>query len=353
VTEAREMESDGRELIFVVSQPRSGSTLLQHILGSHPDVHTSPEPWLLLPLVYTRRAAGITSEFNQRRAADAIDGLLDSVPDGRSLYEAGVRDLALSVYREAILKSGKRYFLDKTPRYYLIVEELRKLFPAAHIVLLFRNPLAVLSSLLEVADGDWSELARPDRRADIFSAPRMLLGALDTRDDRLTTVHYENLVSDPAAETTRLCSRIGIEYTGDMLRYSKTLDFRHSDFGDPKVYQHASPVALPDAAWLSRFNTPQKRHVAISYLQTLGPETMRRLGYSYEENMKQLVKLGPQRRSFLVPWTAVVTPLEETPRWKRLLLSVGRSLSRVGVMETLRRYAGRPSRGYKTQKGSE
>lgn len=39
-------------LLFLISAPRSGSTLLQRMLGSHSEVFTHPEPHLMTPLAY-------------------------------------------------------------------------------------------------------------------------------------------------------------------------------------------------------------------------------------------------------------------------------------------------------------
>ncbi|MBI4530372.1 MAG: sulfotransferase, partial [Candidatus Latescibacteria bacterium] len=53
----------GEHLIFLISQPRAGSTLLQRILGGHPDIHTVPEPWLMLHPLYALRSDGYQTEY--------------------------------------------------------------------------------------------------------------------------------------------------------------------------------------------------------------------------------------------------------------------------------------------------
>jgi hypothetical protein len=40
----------GDQLVFLLSMPRSGSTLLSLMLGSHPEVCCPPEPWIVLAL---------------------------------------------------------------------------------------------------------------------------------------------------------------------------------------------------------------------------------------------------------------------------------------------------------------
>ena len=135
----------GENLIFLISQPRSGSTLLQRLLAGHPDIQTSAETWLMLHPVYGLRAQGIETEYRADWAATGVSEFLDNYADGRETYLSGIRSFAQTIYGNVLNSSGKKYFLDKTPRYTMIVPELVELFPAARFVLLFRNPLAVLS----------------------------------------------------------------------------------------------------------------------------------------------------------------------------------------------------------------
>jgi len=55
-------DDQGSNLIFILSLPRSGSTLLQRILGGHSQVHTVAEPWLMLNPLYALRETGIEAE---------------------------------------------------------------------------------------------------------------------------------------------------------------------------------------------------------------------------------------------------------------------------------------------------
>jgi len=48
--------------IFIFSLPRSGSTLMERILATHPAVGTASEPWILLPFLYTRIRDGVYAE---------------------------------------------------------------------------------------------------------------------------------------------------------------------------------------------------------------------------------------------------------------------------------------------------
>lgn len=42
--------------LFLLSLPRSGSTLAQRFLAAHDAIARASEPWILLPYLYTLRA---------------------------------------------------------------------------------------------------------------------------------------------------------------------------------------------------------------------------------------------------------------------------------------------------------
>jgi hypothetical protein len=86
------------------------------------------------------------------------------LPDGSAAYERSVGTAARSLYNEAA--AGAPFYLDKTPPYFLIVDEIVRALPEARIIVLWRNPLSVLASVVEtVCGGRWrceDLLAGPD-----------------------------------------------------------------------------------------------------------------------------------------------------------------------------------------------
>src|SRR6185436_3648881 len=121
------IDHSGKNLVFLLSTPRAGSTLLSMMLGRHSQIHCPNEPWFLLPLLgmYQEQAAVVTP-YDQRVANLAIRELL---PNGE-FWEAA-RAFALSVYNGQLAKFGKTTFIDKTPRYYHMLPAIEQLFPAA------------------------------------------------------------------------------------------------------------------------------------------------------------------------------------------------------------------------------
>src|SRR3954471_7607534 len=183
--------------VFVLSLPRSGSTLLQRMLATHPEVATASEPWVLLPQLYALRERGAVAEYGHRTAARAIADFSDSLPGGRAAYLAEVRRSVMALYEQAAGEAA--WFLDKTPRYHLVVDEIMELFPDARFVFLWRNPLAVAASMIEsFGRGHWN-LERYD--VDLHGGLDRLIAAHERRDPRAVAVRFEDVVADPAAGT--------------------------------------------------------------------------------------------------------------------------------------------------------
>src|SRR5690606_14968727 len=120
---------------------------------AHSQVATVSEPWLLLPFVYALRSPGAVAEYSHRSLVTAMDDFCAALPNGRADYEAEVRMLALRLYAR-VTPPGATHFLDKTPRYCLIAEELLRIFPDAKFIFLWRNPLAILASMFG-KDSKW------------------------------------------------------------------------------------------------------------------------------------------------------------------------------------------------------
>ena len=142
--------------IFVLSLPRSGSTLVQRVLAAHDEIATAAEPWLLLPHGYALHERGMAAEYTQPIAARAIQEFVHHLPNGEADYWTAMRGFVLELYAKA---SGPEatYFLDKTPRYHYVTAELFQLFPDAKVIFLWRNPLAVVASIVDTwAKGRWN-----------------------------------------------------------------------------------------------------------------------------------------------------------------------------------------------------
>ena len=106
----------GENLVFLISQPRAGSTMVQKILAGHPEIHTLAEPWVALyPLLALRGQDG-SLVLDPRLPPEGIQDFLRHLPEGEGTYWVGVRRMLTYLYACALEGSGKNIFLDKTPR---------------------------------------------------------------------------------------------------------------------------------------------------------------------------------------------------------------------------------------------
>jgi len=297
-------EFSSSQLILLVSQPRAGSTMLQRILGAHSRVHTTAEPWLMLHPVYALRGEGHEAEYGARTAYRALQDFLSTLEGGEAHYYTALRRLGLHLYGTACAQAGKEYFLDKTPRYFMILPELARTFPEAHFFILLRNPLAVLASILHTwVQGEWIRLAR--HRENLLLAPHRLLEGLDLLGERAVAVHYEALVGEPAAQVAGLCQHLGLEFEPGMLNYGARPAFR-GRYGDPAgVDQHIRPSTSSLERWLELGRSRQGRHLARAYLDSLGPEVVSRMGYDAGRLLARLEAEPLEQRGLVVPWDRI------------------------------------------------
>jgi hypothetical protein len=280
--------------------------LLQKILGSHSAIHTLSEPWVALQPLFGLRESGIAADYSARLARIGLLDFLEHLPEGEDAYWEAVRLMLGHLYGRALQESGKRFFLDKTPRYHMILPELRRVFPEAHFIFLLRNPLAVLASVIDTwAPDDCIHCLRPFRH-DLARAPGLIVDAVRQAGEKSTVVHYEDLVEQPALAASRLCKRLRIRFEPAMLEYGKSeagqAIFRFGDTGT--VYRKSRPVASRIARWKTTLDSPLRKAWARSYLRSLGADTVACLGYDFDE----LAAAFPPQPGFEGAWDRIIAP---------------------------------------------
>ena len=303
----------GHDLIFIVSLPRSGSTLLQRVLAGHPDVGTSSEPWLLLHPAYGRRATGILTDYDADWAALGVNEFLQHYTDGESAYDDGVRAFAQSIYSNAMRRAGATRFIDKTPRYVMILNEMLRWFPRARFVFLLRNPLSSLASIVNTQiDRDLTTLER--FRNELLLGPAALVAGMQQLGERASVVRYEQFVASPEAELRSLCAQLDLEYQPAMLDYADTDALKGRMQDRTGLSQHSRPVTGRESSWRQMLGDRQQLEFARGYLRTLGPQLFEQLGYDFAE-VNEAVREASERHpaeSYVYPWdVALLTPQQK------------------------------------------
>jgi hypothetical protein len=264
--------------VFVLSLPRSGSTLLQRMLATHPQVATASEPWVLLPQLYALRERGAVAEYGHRTAARAIADFSDSLPGGRAAYLAEVRRSVMALYEQAAGEAA--WFLDKTPRYHLVVDEIMELFPDARFVFLWRNPLAVAASMIEsFGRGHWN-LERYD--VDLHGGLDRLIAAHERGDPRTVAIRFEDLVADPVAGTRAIFELLELDPAlASAASFAGTsLNGRMGDRTGTASYTQIS--GEPVDRWQATMANPLRKRWCAAYLRSLGPAQLRAMGYDFD-----------------------------------------------------------------------
>lgn len=309
----------GQNLIFILSQPRSGSTLLQRILFGHPKIQTSAETWLMLHPCYVFRKKGIRTEYNAAFSRIGISDFIENYTDGFEVYDDAIRQWANVIYSNAINKQNKEFFLDKTPRYFFIIKDLCRLFPKAKFIFLLRNPMAVLASELKTyVKGDWPILST--FRADLLEAPKMLINGIQLIGNNAHVVKYEDLVNDPDKEVSKICEYLGFDYYDGMVEYKQTPipEGRMNDHAG--IHRHSRPTTTSINRWKAMAEDPQCQHFALSYLKSLGRDQIRRLGYDYDAIFQVLTgTAGMGIDGSLYPWSMAIRPRSELSLIERYL----------------------------------
>ena len=269
-----------RNLLFVISPPRAGSTLLQRMLGSHSEVFTHPEPHMITPLAYLGYHDLVDqAPYDHINAAEAMRTFVDNLPRGEQDYLDALRAYADTLYGRMLAPSGRRYFLDKTPAYALVLPFLRDLYPDAHYVVLTRHPMAVMSSYANsFFNGDWQAANHFNPIVNRY-VPAMAAFLREPSEHTLQ-VHYESLVREPKAELARIFEFLGLADEPDAVNYGKHFEAK-AGMGDPiTVGQQSRPVDSSIDKWVAELlGDESKLALARDIASALNPEDLALWGH--------------------------------------------------------------------------
>ncbi|MCA2224385.1 sulfotransferase family protein [Nonomuraea aurantiaca] len=201
--------------IFVVGCPRSGTTMLQLMLHSHPRIAVPPETRFLVPVYHRRRSFGDLRVEERRRAlAEWIAGdrstkfrelkldkedFVQQVVDGPGTL-GSVLGTTFRMYAD---RFDKPRWGDKRPSYVKQVDILLRLFPDAQFIHLIRDGRDCVSSLKEMPWYTLDSFHAISTWAEAIDAGNRLRRMLP--EDTYYELRYEDLTDDPATEMKKLC----------------------------------------------------------------------------------------------------------------------------------------------------
>lgn len=215
--------------IFVVGMPRTGTTLVDRILSSHPDVRSAGE-LQAMPLA-TKQLAGSAT----RRILDP------ETLSGAHGAEAGALARLYLARAEQHVGPGAQRFTDKLPANFLYIGFIAEALPAARIVCLRRNPMDTIWSnykhLFASTSPYYAYSYDPVDTARYWLRFDRLMAFWQARlPGRVLELAYERLVADQEAETRRLLAHCGLDWSDACLNF----------------HDNPASVATPSAAQVRR-----------------------------------------------------------------------------------------------------
>lgn len=194
--------TDARVPVFIVGMPRTGTTLLDRILGNHSQV----------------ASAGELNAFSRALSWEA-DYFYDA-PSGEQGVQAAVAanpaDVGTRYLRHTASRHGdRRWLIDKNPVNAFNAGFIARALPQAKLIWVQRNPMdTCFSNLKELFSGnaygysyDQTELADHYLRFEALGEHWQ-----DMLGDRLHVVDYEDLVADPVTVSEAALRFCGLEF---------------------------------------------------------------------------------------------------------------------------------------------
>ncbi|HEX4095708.1 MAG TPA: sulfotransferase, partial [Caulobacteraceae bacterium] len=192
--------------VFIIGMPRSGTTLVEQILASHPRVHGAGELPLMGQLAVRLPRAG--------------DGLIEALSPGELARLGGEHAARL----EALAPEAAR-ITDKLPGNFLFAGLIHLMLPNARIIHCVRDPLDTCFSCYETRFAEGNAFAYDQRELGLhYRAYAQLMEHWRTvlPPDRFTEVRYENVVADLETQARRLLTFCGLDWDESCLDFHQT-----------------------------------------------------------------------------------------------------------------------------------
>lgn len=189
--------------IFVVGLPRSGSTLVEQILATHPDIEGTME----LPYM------GSIASRLAARGPDAVARLTET--EVRALGEEYLAQA--SIHR----RLGRPHFIDKMPNNFRHVGLIRLILPDARIIDVRRHPMAAGFSCFKQLFAKGHDYSYDLAELGLYY--RFYLSVMQhfakVQPGKIYTQVYESLVAEPEAQIAALLDAAGVDFAPECLRF--------------------------------------------------------------------------------------------------------------------------------------
>jgi hypothetical protein len=292
--------------VFLVGVARSGTTLLQRMLDSHPQLAMSNDPaFTHVPL--RRLPDGVDPPLT----AELVEAALALRTFSRlGLSEAAVRQaggartwagFVCGVYDAFARQAGKPLAGEKMARYVTHLPQLTALFPWARFVHIIRDGRDVALSHLE-----WAHERRGPGRLALWREEPVGVAALSWRwmtatgrrdgaelgASRYHEVRYEALVERPEQQLRALMTFLELPFASEMLRY-------HEGRIRNNPALSAKQAWLPPTRGLRDWRA-QMRHRDVELFEAIAGDLLSELGYdrAFDEISPEIAAVAERCRGW-------------------------------------------------------
>lgn len=223
-------ELDNIPVFFILSRPRTGSTLLRTLFDAHPNVQIPPECQFIINLYPKYGSRGFWNKSQITEFAKDLETQflfhtwkLDTSDLIRSLLllegKISYGNICKAVYWHYQSLFSKNQILligDKNPGYALYINLLLKIFPEARFIHLTRDYRDNFLSLARV-EFELPFIALTTYKWRYFY--KRISSAADAMPERFATIRYEDLVNHPKMEMERLCLFLSLPFEENVFKF--------------------------------------------------------------------------------------------------------------------------------------
>jgi sulfotransferase len=240
-----------KKIFFQSSLPRSGSTLLQNILGQNPDFYVTPTSGVLELVYAARNNYSNSPEFKAQDEPLMRKGFSQFCHDGMLGFFNGITD--------------KPYVMDKSRGWGIHYGFLNSFYSDPKIVCMVRDLRSIFASMEKnfrknqhldsgIVNHSTMTGTTTEKRIDVWAAGQPVGLAIERLsqifkegiNQKMLFVKYEDLAKNPGEEMTRIYDYLGVpQFTHDfdnIQQITKEDDSVYGIYGDHAIRQKVEPL---------------------------------------------------------------------------------------------------------------
>jgi hypothetical protein len=266
--------------VFIAGCGRSGTTYLKTILDASPDIFIPSESLFITDYL----------KLGESAPAKLLTWLFFHEPQLKSWYSGDsftinrVKDAVERVHKFEAEKEGARIWGQKTPRFIRHMDVFDQIFPGIRWILIYRDPRAVVASMLRSKRHTYSTSMACRRW---LKDNQRIIKILTSKEPHknIHIVKYEDLITDLEKTVENIFKFLEIKplTRSEILKRGRLPSLKGSRFEDNTVRNGLEPKAAIIHAWKNVLNGKQ-----VEYIENRCSKEMRILGYAPSNMQKSI-----------------------------------------------------------------